>query len=246
MRKVIVKQSGFTLIELLIVIVILGVLAAALIPNLSKFTGPGEIQKQEANYEVFVNESGIETKIGNVVMGEMLIQYPKMMLINDSDAVIVTLISKQNTITIGKNDSDGITNLSKYDIKSDIIQIYPIMNAELKAANFTISNESHGYEQSTTETNVHWVWIVAPKQTGNQLLLVELSTPLQLEGFEGVTIKAVCRQQFTIQVDKPFNWGEFLKNAGIIVGIITGIVAPIILILNYRKESRKGKKQGKV
>jgi prepilin-type N-terminal cleavage/methylation domain-containing protein len=51
------RENGFTLIELLIVIVILGVLAAAIFPNLTKFLGEGN--EAVANAELRAVKTGV-------------------------------------------------------------------------------------------------------------------------------------------------------------------------------------------
>lgn len=51
------RENGFTLIELLIVIVILGVLAAAVIPNMTKFIGAGN--EAVANAELRAVKTGL-------------------------------------------------------------------------------------------------------------------------------------------------------------------------------------------
>lgn len=63
------SEKGFTLIELLIVIAILGVLAAVVIPNISRFTGSGAVAACKAEkQEIQVAVDGTMADVGASVI----------------------------------------------------------------------------------------------------------------------------------------------------------------------------------
>ncbi len=52
------KQGGFTLIELLVVIAILGILAAIIVPSVSRYIGSGQTAANETEYSLVQNAVG--------------------------------------------------------------------------------------------------------------------------------------------------------------------------------------------
>jgi len=63
MKKLLRREEGFTLIELLVVVAILGILAAVVIPNVSKFVGSG--QTEAASTELATVQAALDAAIAD-------------------------------------------------------------------------------------------------------------------------------------------------------------------------------------
>jgi hypothetical protein len=153
----------------------------------------------------------------------VLIRYPKVMDISDSKEVSLTLIPSNNATSesdvIGESTDEGT-----YYAVSEKVQFYSVMYAELKAANFMISSDFTQYKEVSLTSRTDWVWVITPNTAGEQLLIVELSTPVRVQGYEGLVSRAVYSRQVQILVRKPFDLLGFLGSWQSIIQIIVGIV----------------------
>jgi len=204
---------------LFIVIVIFGVLVALAIPQVSRFVASSNIKiSKEGEYTIYIQQGGLQEEIGTINLGEVVIQYPRIMLKNKSDVITVSITPTNNAPTITSLSSGSTPISGNYTMSSKLINLYPVMDAQLKTANFDISNQGNGIRAISNDGAV-WKWVVSPKTIGKQFLIAELDVPIQLAGFEAQDGKAVYINQFTINIKAPFDWYTFLTEVGIVVAV---------------------------
>jgi prepilin-type N-terminal cleavage/methylation domain-containing protein len=241
MRTISSNNKGFTLIELLIVIFILGVLASVIIPNFSSFVISRHAIKEAGNYTIYTQQGGVKNEIGTINLGELLIQYPGSMSINESDLITVSVTSMSNEPIITTLSGDSTQKSNNYVMVPNQIPLYPVMSAELQAANFDIGEQINGMKAVSNDGAV-WKWDVSPKYTGDQQINIEIDVPIQVQGFEPTATQAIFTQQLTIKVSRPFNWRTLLEGLSLILGIIFCLISirdKIIKIWKQRKNKKR-------
>jgi len=234
-------NRGLTLTELAIVLAILAVIAAVIAPNVATFYELGTKHQisQSASYTLYIVEEGAQENVGMAVFGQVLIRYPGMMRIDDSKEVSLTFTPTSN-VTTASNFTGEPTPEGTYYMVSDQCQFYSVMQAELHAVNFEISSTSTRYKEVSLTSETDWAWMVSPNTLGSQLLRVDLSTPVRVEGYEELVSRAVYSQQIQIVVVEPFNWRGVLETAAKVIGIIVGVGVIVGYVFKLRKRRKRG------
>jgi prepilin-type N-terminal cleavage/methylation domain-containing protein len=243
-NKTLGRSLGFTLVELLVVIAIIGVVAAVTALNVAAFSGfePCTILTA-ASYTIYVEEEGgVQRNIGTLDLGDMLIQYPRRMNIGDSKEVLLSLVPLEDSMSeygvVG-----GSTDEGSYYVVSEKVELYSVMCAELKAPTFMISSDFAQYKEVSFTSSTDWVWVVTPNAVGEQLLIIELTTPVRVEGYEGLVSRAVYSEHIHVLVREPFSWKTLLDYWYIIVLTIGATVAAVFGLLKLRKVMKRKKTQ---
>jgi prepilin-type N-terminal cleavage/methylation domain-containing protein len=233
-------SHGFTLIESLVVVLILGVIACVVALNVGNFF-PSEVQiSQTASYTIYIVEEGVERNLGITVFGDVLIRYPRAMNIDDSKEISLTLIPPSNATSESDVTQQPADDGTYYAV-SDKVQFYSVMQAELNAVNFGISSTSTQYKEVSSTSKTEWVWIITSNTVGDQLLRVELSTPVRVQGYEDFVSRAVYSQQIQVPVGKPFS-GRALLDYWHVIAITIGATVGAVFAVRKLWKMMKGKK----
>jgi type IV pilus assembly protein PilA len=117
-KRISLKQQGFTILELLVVIVIMGIMAAIVIPNVSKHMSTGNVAADQTEERIVQNAVYSAMAYGRVenIAGSSLI----LSSTQDLDVLTGAEPSSLTKTCVGYYLTNGISKLSQsYEVARD-------------------------------------------------------------------------------------------------------------------------------
>ncbi|MDO8716546.1 MAG: hypothetical protein Q7J73_07050 [Dehalococcoidales bacterium] len=224
MSKNSLKRNGLSPIGLLIVIVTILVVGCS--PE------PMAYAPVPAVSQISIVENGIQKEIGTVKLGSVGVTAPKRMRMGDSQEISLTIFDGNDAYNFEQ------ANATKGDV-GRLVQVYPVMTGEIKAATFEIGESKIERELSPTSPT-KFMWVITPKAVGNQTLIVELTTSVNVSGYEKSVTRGVYSKPIQIVVDKPFKLVDFLKDYVAIIGGLVAIIGGVIGWKIWKRPKKTG------
>ncbi len=140
----------------------------------------------------------------NLGLGQMELAYPETMSLGDSATVALKLSPAAQLVSLTPVAAPGKTpDVPAFVYKfSGNVQLYPLMDAELRALGFEIDQRGPIRRIVESSKPVEWRWLVRPLAAGKQELVVELSIPVIVNGVTSELSTHVLQDlRLTIQVN---------------------------------------------
>ena len=192
----------------------------------------------------------------NLGVGQVDLASPGTMYLGDSAAVRLRLSPAQQLVSLTPvavpvKTPDAPSYVYRY---TSNIQLYPLMYAQLRAANFEIDQKAPASRTLEAGKTAEWVWIVKPLAAGKQDLLIELSIPIIANDVAAqLSTNVLQNLTLTINVQPPAPTAtpplsqritdSIVNNAGgiivALIGILGTLIGAMLAWLNRNKKERK-------
>lgn len=147
----------------------------------------------------------VDLSINSIGVGQLLLTSPKEMSLGDSGIVRLSItpdsaIGFPSVVSIPTQNTDTAIPAFKF---TDRIDIFPIMQADLTGAGFEITSNNSPEKVILSNKTTEWIWTIKPQAEGIHVLLVQISIPVIIDGYENNLDTPLKNIPVEIEVKKP-------------------------------------------
>jgi len=196
------KRQGFALIELLIVVILLGLLAAFMIPSLQQASKPASEVDPPTALRI-VDEALKDLEWGNIVFNA-----PESMRHNKTQTIELLLSHSASIEQLqAQLEEDGATD-------ANTVRISNRMEARLSGSGFKIEALGSEIRAVGAEGVTQWKWYVTGTAGGSQRLHLTLSAILIVEGRDAPSVIRTFDREIEVEITFGERIGSLFSQHG--------------------------------